>query len=308
MATYTPNPVVSSLPQYVKVNADQLAYKAATGAKTLAHIRKQAGIFGKGAINVVTPNIVFNGSQCGFNDTSSSEITQRYITTGLMIVNETFCDEQVVNTYMEMLFNANGHLEDSAFFEKFVGANIEAINKELDKLLWQGDTSNSDPFDGILKGITTDGVATSLTLGTALSATITPAQVYADVLEMVVAMKADTLTNGKGVIFMGEDIYTKLVVGLVSANLYHYPAEGVADGLIIPGTNIKAVGVHGLTGQYKMVAGESDNIVFGTGFDEGNRKEQFLLFWDEGDQIWKFIVKFSAGVNTIFPDEIVVGA
>lgn len=302
------NPVVSSLPQYIADNKDQLAYKAATGAKTLKHIRKQSGIWGKGAINVITPSITFNGSGCGFSDTSAATLTQRYITTGLMVVNATFCDDQVINTYLEMKFNNGGHIIDGDFFEKFIGSYLEGVNAELDKLLWQGSTGGGDQFDGILTGITADGVAQSVSLGTALSSAITPAQMWADVQQMVADIPVQALTNDRGVIFMGEEYYNKLVIGLVNANLYHYPAEGVADGLIIPGTNIRAVGVSGLVGQNKMVAADKDNIVFGTGFGEGDRKEEFDFFWSQDNQEWRLVIRFTAGVNTIFPDQIVVGA
>lgn len=300
------NPVVSSLPQYIKTNADQLVYKAATGAKTLKNIRKQSGIWGKGAINVITPNIVFNGSGCGFNDTSAAEISQRYITTGLMVVNATFCDDQVINTYLEAKFNNGGHISDGDFFNKFIDSYLEGVNSSLDTLIWQGDTGNGDQFDGFLTGITADGVATTLTLS--LSGASTPAQVYAAIQSVVLAMPTESLSNGRGVVFLGEDLYNKLVIGLVNANLYHYPAEGVADGLVLPGTNIRAIGVTGLNGTYKVVAGDSDNFVFGTGFGEGDRREDFEFFWSQDDQVWKLIIKFTAGVNTIFPDKIVLGA
>lgn len=304
------NPNVSSLPQWVAANADQLLYKAATGAKTIRNIRVQPGIWGKGAINVVTPSIVFNGSPCGFNDTSAAVVSQREITTGLLVVNATFCDDAVINTYLEQKFNNNGRISDGEFFEKFVGSYIEAVHRQLDILVWRGDTaaSSNNNFDGLLKGIAADAAATSagaLPTGTSQ----TPTAVFNFVLNNVVAnIDPEIIGNGRGIVFMGEDLYSKFIVGMTAANLYHYAPEDVANGVVIAGTNIRAVGVAGLTGQNKIVAGDRDNFVFGTGFDTDRPAEQFRFIFDEADNVWKLIIRFTGGVNTIFPDKIVVSA
>lgn len=296
------NPIVSSLPAYVQTNASEILYKSAFGAKTVKNIRIQPGVHGKGALNVITPSITWNASGCGFTDSSSAALSQREINTALMVVNATLCEDQLRGIYAEQLLNARGELSDDQFIDNFVNSYVAAQNKALDTVIWQGSTTNGDPFNGFLTGITADGVAKDA--ATAITSASTPAQIYTAVMNMIALFPTEALEDGKGVIFMGEDVYNKFVIGLVNQNLYHYGVDRVEDGIVIPGTTVKAIGVHGLNGAYKMVGGSKDNFVFGTDFEGSN--EAFDFWYSKDNQEYRLVIKYSAGVNTVFPDQIVI--
>ena len=105
-------------------------------------------------------------------------------------------------------------------------------------------------------------------------------------------------------IFAGNDLFRTYVMALAAANLYHY--TGTVDGkmeVVIPGTSVKLVGVPGLIGTNRMFAFQSSNVYYGT--DLENDKENFDFWYSTDDRNYKMEVKFSAGVQVAFPDQVV---
>lgn len=297
------NPNVSGLAQYVATNERELLYKAATGANTLRHIRIQPGIWGKGAINVATPTINFNGTPCGFNPTTATAITQRDIETSLLIVQQTFCDDMVRNTYLEELFNRNGHITDAEFFEKFWGATTAALGRRLDHDIWRG----VNTFHGFVILIN-DQAFTPVNPNMPLNViTSTPQDVFNALQATIGLMTPEIILNGDGRLFVAEPIFSKLLIAINT--ILGYPIEvpsDAAEGIKFPGTNLLVVPTSGLnsTGETYAIGGDKNNFVFGTGFDTDRPEERFVVVYDEAEQVWKMTIKFTAGVNFVDPTAV----
>jgi hypothetical protein len=105
------------------------------------------------------------------------------------------------------------------------------------------------------------------------------------------------------VIFAGNDTFREYVVALRDANLFHYAAEASNMEIIVPGTNIKLIGVNGLNGQDKMFGLSMQNMYLGT--DMLNEQDKFELFYAKEADEMRFVVEFKLGVQVAFPDEIV---
>ena len=95
-----------------------------------------------------------------------------------------------------------------------------------------------------------------------------------------------------------------LVLDLVEKNLYHYAPDAEAE-LYFPGTRIKIVACPGLAGSKKIVAARESNMFFGT--DGIGDESVFKLWFSEDADVWRLKVRFIAGVQVAFPDEVVLG-
>ena len=105
---------------------------------------------------------------------------------------------------------------------------------------------------------------------------------------------------------MGADYFRSLVQDLVAANLYHYDDNDGEMETILPGTNIKVYGVHGLDGTKKIVAGPRDEMFYGVDFE--NDEEVFDLFYSKDNREFRLAVEFACGVQYAFGDHMVLGA
>ena len=75
--------------------------------------------------------------------------------------------------------------------------------------------------------------------------------------------------------------------------------------IVIPGTSTRIYGVPGLNGTKKIVAGDlKGNFFYGTDLD--GDQEVFDLWYSKDNQEFRLAIKFNAGVQVAFPDQVVV--
>jgi len=73
--------------------------------------------------------------------------------------------------------------------------------------------------------------------------------------------------------------------------------------IMIPGTNIKLIGVGGLSGTNRMFAGRLSNFFVGT--DLANEEESFRMWFSEDNDEVRFRATMKYGVQIAFPDQLV---
>jgi hypothetical protein len=73
--------------------------------------------------------------------------------------------------------------------------------------------------------------------------------------------------------------------------------------LIVPGTNIKLIGVNGLNATDTLFGLSMANLYLGT--DLLNEQDRFELFYAKEADEMRFVVEFKLGVQVAFPDEVV---
>lgn len=297
------NPIVTSLPAYVEQNVEQLLSKSVLGARTLDYIGIQTGVKTSASINLLNTSVEFgDGSTCGFNAKGSQEITQRIINTGLIKVNMEYCEKNLLGKYTEKLVRIGADQEELPFEQYFVEEVIANLKAELDKAIWQGDTSSGNTtnnlkyFDGFLKIMEADNNVIKVTQATGATAYEKIKKVYMAIPEQVI--------DG-AMIFVGADMYRSYISDLVSANLYHYNPENGEDGYMLPGTNVKVVKINGLNGTGKIVAGRPEHFVYGT--DLESNTEVFDLWYSKDARTFRLAIEFNSGVNYAFSDEVVLG-
>ena len=171
------NFVVSSLPDYVQNNKDLIIKNfALVGTASRQRFGLQTGIKTSAYLNYLElAPVLQDGKGCGFSASGTATLTQRTITTAIIKVNMDICPDSLLGKYPEYLVRIGAN-SDELPFEQYVVDGITAeLNKKIEKLIWQGDTTlttNTDLkwINGILKqlGSDSDKVAVSIAHGTAI--------------------------------------------------------------------------------------------------------------------------------------------
>jgi len=301
------NIIVSSLPDYVEQNRDVIIRRVVLGGRTVSHMVPQPGIKTKAAINYLDVDPVFqDGRGCKFTPQEGGiELTQREIETGIIKVEFEICPDTLLGKYAEFLVKI--HADEQEFpFERFIMEDTLAkIDLKLEKAIWQGDTlsDNADlnKFDGLLKLAANEDDTIEVSFDQADSA-------WAKIKKMILALPDEALEAGRTAVFVGTEIFRNFMLELVEKNFYHY--DGAHDEApmewIFPGTNTIVVATPGLSRTGKMYATYERNMYYGC--DLINAKEEVKVIWDEKDGVFAVKVKWNSGVQTAFPDMVVVGS
>lgn len=292
---------VTSLTNYVDEQRLPLIRKAVLSPKSADLFNLQTGVKSQAALNLLTTEVVFgDGSTCGWNPEGTNTLSQRVITVGKVKVNMNFCDRTLLDYWAGYEVKVAAGKETLPFEEAFVADIIAHVNAEVEKAIWQGDTTatgNLSIFDGLLKILNaeTDTIKIAAVSGNNIAQEVYNA--YANIpLEILHSAS----------IVMGEDAFRSYIGELNAENLYHYdPKVDEGMSIVIPGTSTRIYGVPGLNGTKKIVAGDlKGNFFYGTDL-EGDQ-ETFDLWYSKDNQEFRLAVKFNAGVQVAFPDQVVV--
>lgn len=284
---------VNSIKGYVDEQRLPLIGKTVLGAKTASLFNLQTGVKSTAALNLLNTTVVFgDGGSCGWDEAGETTLSQRELEVAKIKVNMSFCDRELLDTWAGYEVKVAAGRENLPFEEYFVNDVIKKINNKLETQMWQG-----------TKGVgSMDGILTILASETPIAATGTG--VTAAVEDVYTKIPIDVLDEA--VIYMGADQFKLYVLDLAKKNLYHYNPE--VDGnmvITMPATSTKVYGVVGLNGTNKIVAGAKDNFFYGTDMMED--KETFDLWYSQDNQEFRLAVKFNAGVQVAFPDQVVLG-
>lgn len=299
---------VSGLAAYIQDNRDLLIKNfALVGTATRRRISIQTGVKGKAHINFleIAP-VLQDGSACAFNAADEIALTQRTIETALIKVDGEICPRTLVGTYAEYLVRINATSEELPFEQYIIDAIVAELNKKIEKLIWQGDTTSADPnlkwINGFLKQAGADASVIPVTItGTAASA-------YADILAVYNAAPEEALERGLS-IFVSPAMFRAFVQTLVTNNYYHYsgPQDSYPDEFIFPGTDAKVVRTPGLAGlaSEAMLATFPRNLYYGC--DVEGDSEDIDIWYSKDNRTFRYEVLWNSGVAYAFPDQIVLG-
>lgn len=296
------SPIMTSLTAYVEQRRLPLIKEAVLRAKSASMFNLQTDIKTSAALNLLSTEVAFgDGLTCGWNEAGTQALTQRILATGNVKINMAYCDKAMLKYWTQYQVRVAAGQKTLPFEEDFVSAVIENVKAAIEVAIWKGDTTsqsvNLNKFDGLLKIL---GAATGVVNVTyANGATV--ASIVAQVFE---AIPANVYGKPDVAIMMGTDMYRSYVNELVAQNLFHYNPGTPIDEVILPGTNVKVVGLAGLDNTGTVVAGSLSNFFYGC--DMMNDEEKFELWYSQDFREFRLAIEFNAGVQVAFPDEIVV--
>lgn len=286
---------VSTLPDYIQANRDELFVKAIASTKTLDYIESMLGVKGKAALNYLDSTVVLaDGETCGWNPQGDDTFTQKTVSTKLVTVNKEFCAKQMRSKWMSYDLSLAAGRENLPFEQKIADSNVAAIKKAVEKLIWQGDTGLG--IDGLLKQINTEEGAIKVTGGTTI---------LDKVGKVIAAIPAGALEKGVNV-FMSYTDFRSYVEAKNAECCGNMPViDANVDYLVYAGdSRIKLVPVAGLEGTNKIVAAPYDALVYAT--DVEDSEGIFKMWFDEKEDKFLFKVLFTAGTAVKYPDETVL--
>lgn len=309
---------LTALTNYVKENEAQLTAAAIFKPKTASLIEQfgnvQVGIKSSEKINIMTTDAVFQtGGSCGFTSSGTTTFTQRDLTIGKIKVMEAICPKTFESKYTQKALRQGSTYDYMAYATEFSNQKVAKIGAALETAIWQGDTAavsgQLNKFTGFLKivdalgfggaGDPINGNPTNITTATG----ITTGNVMGIVDGIFNLIPAALLDKEDNVIFCGNDIFREYVIALRNANYFHHPVNAADMELVVPGTNVKLIGVNGLNGTDKLFSTHMQNMYIGT--DLLNEEEKFELFYAKEADEMRFVVEFKYAVNVAFPDEVV---
>ena len=301
------NFVVSSLPDYVQNNKDLIIKNfALVGTASRQRFGLQTGIKTSAYLNYLelAPTLQ-DGKGCGFSASGTATLTQRTITTAVIKVNMDICPDSLLGKYPEYLVRIGAN-SDELPFEQYVVDGITAeLNKKIEKLIWQGDTTKTTDTDlkwinGILKqlGSDSDKVAVSIAHGTAI---------YNAIKAVYLAIPEEALERGAE-IYISPANYRDFLQAMVEKNYFHYsgPQDAAPEEFVFPGTDVKVVKTPGLAGVNNLiVASFPENFVYGC--DAEGDLEEVKIWFSDDDDLFKLKVKWNSGIAYRFPNQVVLG-
>ena len=298
---------ISALTQYVNEHKSDLLATAVIAFKSSKYMQLMPGVKGATTLNLLsTPAIFQSGDSCGFNPSGNVTFSQRTLTPGAIKVNEEFCPKALRTKYMQSEVLIGAGRDKMPFEEKITSELIANIGAAMEVAFWQGNTTsgtgNNAFFNGlhtILAADVTNSVITN-TLTAGASDTIL------DRVKALVEIVPDNLGN-KMTFFLNCANYRKLAMLLTYANLYHYQRDIDSNNLemIFPGSDIKVVGVPGLTGIDRVYGLNTEEVFYG--FDAEDDVENFKLWFSDDADTFRFKVQWLAGVQYAFPTNVIVG-
>ena len=301
------NFVVSSLPTYVQDNKDLIIKNfALVGTASRQRFGLQTGIKTSAYLNYLELNPTLqDGKGCGFSASGTATLTQRTITTAIIKVNMDICPDSLLGKYAEYLVRI-GAKSDELPFEQYIIDGITAeLNKKIEKLIWQGDTTRTTDTDlkwlnGILKQLAsdTDKVAVSIAAGTAI---------YNAIKAVYLAIPEETLERGAE-IYISPANYRDFLQAMVEKNYFHYsgPQDAAPEEFVFPGTDVKVVKTPGLAGVNNLiVASFPENFVYGC--DAEGDLEEVKIWFSDDDDLFKLKVKWNSGIAYRFPNQVTLG-
>lgn len=300
---------VNGLASYVDQNRTELLTASILPAKLAKLIRTIPGVKGTTTLNTLANSVTFqDGSSCGWNASGTTTLSQRSIVPGVVKVQMNFCHKSVLGKYLEHDVRLRAGLESMDFETKITDDITRNIVRELEKALFQGDTTSGTGNNAFFNGLETI-ISADVTSGVIANSQVSTASQNDTIKDRTYAVystiKEENLATS--VILMSVANYRSLCLALFNANLYNYKPE--VDGsleLTLPGTETKVYAMPGMTGSNKIYAINPDEVFYG--FDESGDEEAFDFWFSKDAQEFRLNVNFVAGIQYAFPGNIVVGS
>lgn len=293
----TSNPIVTAITGYVEEHRSELLSKAMLDGKSRRAFNLMTDVKGPTTLNIMDTDVVFGALQCGWNESGSTEFTQRTLTPKGLSVNMAFCDKKLLGTYAQYEVKVAAGMEELPFEEKWVGQILDSVNEQIEHMLYFG-TGEGAEFKGIVPILSAESASTIFV----------NAASGASAYEFIKAVAAKIPVKVKNpVILVSTPLYREWMQNLVSANLYHFDPANGENEYRLPGTDIRVIAVNGLIDSATTVAIAADmnNLFYGVSADEDT--DTFDLWYSKDNREFRLAIQFVAGTQVAFPDEVVLG-
>ena len=308
---------VTGLTNYTKEESLNLLTKAMFTAKTARLLQGAGqvlpGIKSAEILPLLYSDVYFHSDSCSYQTSGNTTLSKRTLTVGKVKVQETLCPKDLETKYTQKALAAGEAIDMGVFTEQIGAEKAAKIAEAIETAIWQGDTTggagNNGFWDGFLTilgdlGFGGAGDPIKGNVGNAY-ASITASNIDDIITTIYSVIPAELLGKPDLFIGMGTDTFRLYRQWLVTANLYHYPANEIAEMEIVdPITGIKIYGLHGMNSTNKIVAGLWSNFFLGT--DMMNEEEEFEFIFNPFERRVQFHTAFKYGCQVAYPEQVVL--
>lgn len=292
----TLNPIVDAITGYVEEHRSELLTKSMLDGKSRRAFNLMSDVKGPTALNIMDTEVVFGELECGWNESGSTEFSQRILEPKALTVNMAFCDKNLLKTWAQYEVKVAAGYEELPFEEKWVGQILDSVNEKIENMLYFGTGSGAE-FEGIVPILSgeTDTVKVDAASGTTA---------YDFLKEVALAIPVQVK---RPVILVSTILYREFMQDLVAANLYHYDPANGENEYKLPGTDIRVIAVDGLNNEDETVAiaANMNNLFYGVSAD--GDEDIFDLWYSKDNREFRLAINFIAGTQVAFPNEVVLG-
>lgn len=288
---------LTALTDYINENSKEFVTRAITENDTVKYLNSigalRVGVKGKEAIQILDADVnIQSNDSCGRTASGDTSFSQANLEVVPLADFQNYCPKDFEKKWMSQYLTKGQHYTELLFAEDMMNVRASLLAKANEKLIWQGDSEETDAnlnkFDGVLKQLDDAGVtATDLSAET---------DVVAQLQAIVAGADADEVGSGDFTIFLGKDKATAYQIALANKNLFR---EG--DNLKVYGTDIAIVGVSGLNGTGLAVSGRASHFVVGT--DLVSDLDTATLEYSVETKQFYMDFQWALGVTVAFPDE-----
>ena len=290
----TLNPIVTGITGYVEEHRSELLSKAMLDGRSRRAFNLMTDVKGPTTLNIMDTNVVFGQLQCGWNESGSTEFSQRKLEPKALSVNMAFCDKKLLGTYAQYEVKVAAGLEEMPFEEKWTSQILASVNEQIEKMIYQG-TGTGAEFKGLIPILSAESGTVKVNVSSGSSA-------YEYLKEVA---KAIPVAVKSPVILVSTPLYREYMQDLVAANLFHYDPANGENEYKLPGTDIRVIAVDGLNGVENVIAADMANLFYGVSADEDS--DTFDLWYSKDNREFRLAINFIAGVQVAFPNEVVLG-
>lgn len=285
---------LNTLEEYVDNSRKEFLNESIFTVPSISLLNLQLGVKYKSALNLLETDPVLQERTCGFDPQGSATFTQETIEVAPYTINMELCQEDLRKYWMNTELKTKAGFEVLPYDQAIVKDIIKNVKLEIEKVIWQGDTDNSDLIDGLVKRIIAAGTN---------SYSASDQSIYDRVRSTYLTIDPKILNVAE--IFVGVDTYRALCQEMVTKNLYHYSADVNTNNmsLVFPGTDTVVRAITGLNGTNMIIAGNPKYMFIG--MDMSNDEEEFDLFFDKAERNFKFVESFNLGTQIVFGDTFV---
>ena len=312
---------LGTMTAYIEENKADLISKAILGAKTLGlGVDIRTGIKSSAKIPVLESTVPFQAAACSFTSSGTTTINQIEIATVGIQFAEQFCLNDLNVYFTQKYLPAGANVDSMSIAQAIIDRKIAQVARNVENMIWAGKTTYGNStalkqMNGWLATIDTAGTAVAATPSTLNSTNVLT--IFDDVYAKV---PAAALVAEPIVAFCGLDTFRTLAAKITSTyGIYgsQYNTDGVWNNweLMYPGTNMKVIGVPGLsdaavdTGSVptavrnRIIATYASNLVYGT--DLQSDTDTIESWFSQDDRVYKVFGTFRAGCAVKFIDHVV---
>jgi hypothetical protein len=303
---------VSALSDFNNEVAGKIVLDTVYKGNTAEYVSIQEGIKFQEPLNLISTSPYAQGGDSVTDFTGSIDFTQRNIT----VTKRTFLDsmnlQSLTSKYLGISALPEGSYEETFSLLNDVTSDVvKKVQQDNDNFIWNaisgsaysaGLTPDGDGFKQIISG-STSGVQVPTGVG---ATAITASTAYDQLIDMISAADANVLDADDLTFMCGTSVFTRIVSGLTTQNLFHFDPTSVARRgsfyeVPLPGfPNIKIIGTWGLRSSERVVLGKASDAYVGT--DLVSDTNNFQLWYDINSDTLRYRLRNKLGMQIAHPE------